>query len=73
MKTMLAALLLSGCAMTSSYHDGPNGRPVHFIDAMSASVAYQEARKLCPGGYKIVGEPRQVSIVDYVMTIECSK
>lgn len=69
--TMLVALLLSGCAMTSGYHDGPNGKPVHYIDAMSASLAYQEAKKLCPGGYKLIGEPRQVTIVDFVMNIEC--
>jgi len=44
---------------------------VHFIDGMSASVAYQKAGELCPSGYAIIGEPRQVSIMDYTMTIEC--
>lgn len=63
--------LLSGCAITSSHHAGPNGRPVHFIDGMSAAVTYQKANELCPSGYSLIGEPRQVSVMDYVMTIEC--
>lgn len=66
-----AGLLLSGCAITSSHDVGPNGQPVHFIDAMSASVAYRKAQQLCPAGYNILGEPRMISVMDYVMTVEC--
>lgn len=62
---------LGGCAITSSHHTGPNGRPVHFIDGTSAGAAYSKAQQLCPQGYNLVGEPRMVSVMDYVMTIEC--
>ncbi len=69
--TALALGLLSGCAITSSHHSGPNGRPVHWIDGTSASAAYTKAGKLCPHGYDILGAPMQVSVLDYVMTVEC--
>lgn len=69
--TTLAAVLLGGCAITSSHHAGPNGRPVHYIDGMTASAAYSKAAELCPQGYNILGAPEQKSVVDYVMTIEC--
>ncbi len=36
---LLSALLAMGCAITSGYHSGPNGRPVHYIDGMSAGTA----------------------------------
>lgn len=68
---MAAAAALAGCAITSSSNHGPSGQPVHFIDGMSAGVAYDKAHELCPMGYAILGEPRQVSVVDYIMTIEC--
>lgn len=67
----LVAVLLSGCAMTSGYSKGPDGKPVHWIDGMSASVAYKKADELCPNGYKILGEPKQTTVLDYVMTVEC--
>lgn len=74
-KTIPAALalttLLAGCAITSSHDRGPGGQPVHFIDAMSAGTAYRKAQELCPGGYMLIGEPRLISVMDYVMTIEC--
>lgn len=63
--------LLGGCAITSSHHSGPNGRPVHWIDGTSAAAAYSKAGTLCPHGYDILGAPMQVSVVDYVMTVEC--
>lgn len=65
------SLLASGCAITSSSERGPNGRAVHFIDGMSASVAFQKASEFCPYGYDILGEPRQISVIDYTMTVEC--
>ncbi|MDH1766271.1 hypothetical protein N5D37_11480 [Comamonas aquatica] len=69
---LCTGLLLSGCAITSGHDAGPNGRPVYWIDGMSAGVAYKKARQLCPQGYKILGEPRQISVMDYVMSIECN-
>lgn len=68
---ILGVVLLSSCAITSGHKTGPNGRPVYFIDGMSASVAYRKASELCPMGYDLLGDPRQTSVVDYVMTIEC--
>lgn len=63
--------LFAGCAITSGHHDGPNGRPVHYIDGMSAGVSYAKARELCPNGYTFLTEPKQTTFLDYVMTIEC--
>lgn len=67
----LLAMLLGGCAITSSSAHGPNGRPVMYIDATSAGVAFNKAASRCPNGYIILGEPRQESPVDYTMTVEC--
>ena len=67
----LLALALGGCAMTSSHDSGPNGKPVHYIDAMSAGTAFSKASQLCPRGYTILGDPKQTTPLDYVMTIEC--
>lgn len=64
-------MLMAGCAITSSSEFGPDGRAVHFIDGMSASVAYGKAAKFCPNGYDILGAPQQISVLDYTMTIEC--
>jgi len=69
--TALGLVSLAGCAITSSHHSGPNGRPVHWIDGTSAAAAYSKAGELCPYGYEILGAPMQVSVVDYVMTVEC--
>ena len=66
-----AVMVLSGCAITSGHPSGPNGRPVYYIDGMSASVAYSKASELCPRGYSILGHPKQTSVIDYEMTIEC--
>jgi hypothetical protein len=41
------------------------------IDGMSAGTAYAKAKELCPKGYAIIGNPRQTSVLDYEMTIEC--
>jgi len=68
---LLSSLLAMGCAITSGYHSGPNGRPVHYIDGISAGSTYKKASTLCPHGYVVLGEPKQTSLVDYVMTIEC--
>jgi hypothetical protein len=50
---------------------GPDGKPVTFIDGMSASVTYDKAKKACPNGYAIVEEPREKAFIDYEMTVEC--
>lgn len=65
------ALSATGCAITSGFHSGPNGRPVHYIDGMTAGVAYKKAAQLCPSGYEILGDPRQTTALDYEMTVEC--
>jgi hypothetical protein len=68
---LLSVLALSACAITSGYGSGPHGRPVYFIDGMSAGIAYRKAAAKCPNGYDIIGDPRQTSLVDYKMTVEC--
>jgi hypothetical protein len=73
-RVLLALVLpgcLSACAITSSSQSGPHGRPVHYIDGMTAAVAYDKAGALCPAGYDILGNPGQTSVVDYEMTVEC--
>jgi hypothetical protein len=67
----IAALAMSGCAITSGYSRGPNGGAVHMIDGMSAGVAYRKADQLCPNGYTILANQGQTSVVDYIMTVEC--
>ncbi len=67
----LTGFFLAGCAFTSSHSNGPNGRPVHYIDGISARSAYAKAGELCPDGYTIIGNPEMKTAVDYVMTIEC--
>lgn len=67
-----AFLLMSGCALTPAATLGPDGRPVTFIDGMSAAVTYDKAKKACPNGYSIVEEPRQAAFIDYEMTVECN-
>ena len=64
-------LLVSGCALLPKPTLGPDGRPVKFIDGMSAAVTYDKARKACPNGYAIVEEPQQKAFIDYEMTVEC--
>jgi hypothetical protein len=66
-----AFLLMSGCALTPKPTLGPDGRPVTFIDGMSAAVTYDKAQKACPNGYAIVEEPQEKAFIDYEMTVEC--
>ena len=68
---MISAFGLSACAITSSSNTGPHGRPVHYIDGMSAAIAFNKAGALCANGYDILGEPKQTSAFDYEMTVEC--
>jgi uncharacterized protein YceK len=64
-------LLMSGCAIGPKPTLGPDGKPVTFIDGMSAAVTYDKAKKACPNGYAIVEEPREKAFIDYEMTVEC--
>jgi hypothetical protein len=68
---LAAFLLMSGCALTPKPTLGPDGRPVTFIDGMSAAVTYDKAQKACPNGYAIVEEPQEKAFIDYEMTVEC--
>ncbi|AUT65785.1 hypothetical protein [Paraburkholderia terrae] len=62
---------LAACAMTSTSQTGPNGRPVHHIDAMTSASMWDKAGSLCPNGYNIVMQPQETSSVDWEMAIEC--
>jgi hypothetical protein len=72
-KCLLIAVVLAlpSCAITSGTDNGPNGRPVHWINGTSAKAAFEKASALCPSGYDILGDPKQTSVIDYEMTIEC--
>jgi hypothetical protein len=65
-------VLMSGCALSPKANLGPDGRPVTFIDGMSAAVTYDKAKKACPNGYAIVEEPQEKAFIDYEMTVECN-
>lgn len=69
--TGLAAIIVSGCAITSSYSNGPHGGSVHYIDGISAGAAYRKASQLCPNGYDTLQIQGQTSPLDYTMTVEC--
>jgi hypothetical protein len=69
---LAAILLMSGCALTPKAPLGPDGRPVTFIDGMSAAVTYDKANKACPNGYAIVEEPQEKAFIDYEMKVECN-
>jgi hypothetical protein len=66
-----SAALVCGCATSPKPDLGPDGKPVTFIDGMSAAVAYDKASKACPNGYAIVEEPEQKAFIDYEMSVEC--
>jgi hypothetical protein len=69
---MLTVLVsMCGCALSPKPSIGPDGGPVMFIDGMSTAVTYDKATKACPKGYSILAEPRQMSFIDYEMTVEC--
>jgi hypothetical protein len=63
------AVVLSGCATTSSVPMGPNGRPMHHIEGVGATAAYKKAAEKCPGGYDVV-HSRQQGIF-FVIDAEC--
>ena len=64
-------VLASGCALGPKPTLGPDGKPVTFIDGMSAAVTYDKAGKACPNGYAIVEEPQEKAFIDYEMKVEC--
>lgn len=63
------ALLLAGCASVSSVARGPNGYPLHHIEATSASAAYTKASEKCPGGYDLL-TARQQGLF-FILDVEC--
>ena len=68
---LTAFLLMYGCTAGPAAKLGPDGKPVTFIDGMSAAVTYDKAKKACPNGYAIVEEPQEKGFIDYEMTVEC--
>lgn len=66
---ILAALLLAGCATVSSVAHGPNGQPLHHIEATSATAAYTKASEKCPAGYNML-TARQQGLF-FVIDVEC--
>jgi hypothetical protein len=69
--SLCAASFLSGCVISSGSARGPNGRPVYYLDGMTAGAAYKKADAKCPNGYNIINGAYQKTVIDYVMTIEC--
>lgn len=67
----MIAVAMAGCAITSSSKTGPNGRPVHYIDAMTSAAMWDKAGNLCPDGYNILMGPQRTSQVDWEMSVEC--
>jgi len=68
---LTAVVSMCGCALSPKPAVGPDGGPVMFIDGMSTAVTYDKATKACPKGYSILAEPREMSFIDYEMTVEC--
>ena len=64
-----AAVLLAGCASTSSVARGPNGRPLHHIESVSSAKGYERASNECPAGYDVIHTRQQG--VFFVLDIEC--
>lgn len=67
----MIAAALAGCAMTSTSKTGPNGRPVHYIDAMTSAKMWDKASSLCPNGYNILMGPQRTTELDWEISIEC--
>lgn len=67
----MIAAALAGCVMTSTRKTGPNGRPVHYIDAMTSATMWDKASSLCPNGYNILMGPQRTTDVDWGISIEC--
>ena len=67
----VTAAALAGCAVTDTSKTGPNGRPVHAIDATSSSAMWDKASSLCPNGYNILMGPQKTSEIDWEMSIDC--
>lgn len=63
--------VLSGCASASGVANGPNGKPIWAIEAISAEGAYGKAAEKCPGGYTLVAPPVTNAVNNYLITVEC--
>lgn len=69
MKGILVALLLTGCATSSTIARGPNGQPMHTINGIGATAAYKDAAAKCPNGYTILHSREQGLF--FVLDVEC--
>ena len=66
---LASAVLLAGCATTNSVARGPNGRPLHHIESVTASKGYERASEKCANGYDVI-HSRQQGLF-FVLDIEC--
>ncbi len=64
-------VIVSGCATASGVANGPNGKPIWFVEGPSAESAFAKAGEKCPSGYNIVGNPTTNNVNNYVITVEC--
>jgi len=67
----IAVTALAACAMTNTSHTGPNGKPVHYIDAMTSAAMWDKAGSMCPNGYNVLMGPQRSTAIDWEMSIEC--
>ena len=62
---------LVACATASGVANGPNGKPIYFIEAPTAELAFNKATEKCPAGYSIVSNPTVDKYSNYIITVEC--
>ena len=65
----LAAVLLASCSTVRTIENGPNGKPLHRIEGLNATAAYERAGEQCPDGYNIVYQRQQGGLM--YIDIEC--
>lgn len=68
---LLLTSVLMACATASGVANGPNGKPIYFIEAPSAEMAFNKAGEKCPTGYSIVSNPTLNQFNNYIITVEC--
>ncbi len=62
---------LVACATASGVASGPNGKPIYFVEASTAELAFNKAGEKCPTGYSIVSNPTVNQYNNYIITVEC--
>ncbi len=62
---------LVACATASGVANGPNGKPIYFVEASTAELAFNKAGEKCPAGYSIVSNPTVNQYNNYIITVEC--